>query len=465
MNTFQCRLNSITLVIILSSILILITPQFAYAQTYTNESGTYPSYQAYLDSYYSSYGAPQPQNTYPAATPVPARSSTPVYTPSSSVNLPAPLFGWSLREKPIAQQGNANAPVTIVKYGDFMCTSCANFFREVKPSLNTMIAAGQVRYIFKHLPATGNRSIVSATFAECAGRMGNFWTMHDWLYNNQHVWSRQWNVRNYLLQQSGALGYNTSTMASCVDGGSASQAVQTDYSEAKQYHLRQTPTFLVNGRQVTGYLPWSLFQPIINTLAADAYSGQSASAARASVPAEPVVNISLPAESYGNVGSASAPVTIYLFIDYQCRLCRQFFANTLAQFNQAYVATNKARIVYKDFPVTSQSRRAAEATECAGEQGQFGAMQWQLVSNANSWQRASDPSSLFSSYAATIGLNAGRFNQCMNSGRHAIEVQTDKQEGQQFNIQDVPTFFVNGRKFVGAPSFAELQGIMASLGY
>ena len=107
----------------------------------------------------------------------------------------------------------------------------------------------------------------------------------------------------------------------------------------------------------------------------------------------------------------------------------------------------KVRLVYKDFPLPSHSGAlpAAEAARCAGEHGRF----WEYHDLLFVAQPAFSKSDLLS-YAARLGLPAESFAACLDSGRYRAAVKADAAEGQAEGVRATPTFFVNGRRIVGA---------------
>jgi protein-disulfide isomerase len=113
--------------------------------------------------------------------------------------------------------------------------------------------------------------------------------------------------------------------------------------------------------------------------------------------------------------------------------------------------------VYRDFPIPSHpnSQKAAEASECANDQGKFWEYQDLIWAN----QQALDVASL-KGYAAQLGLDTATFNDCLDSGKKTSEVQKDYQAGQSYGVTGTPTFFINGLKVVGAKSFASFQSLI-----
>ncbi len=93
-----------------------------------------------------------------------------------------------------------------------------------------------------------------------------------------------------------------------------------------------------------------------------------------------------------------------------------------------------------------ESHWAAEAAECANLQGKFWEMHDKLFSvwrgeNVGTYTKAN-----LKQYAADLGLDTGKFNQCLDSDQTMSTVQADIGEATRLGVQGTPTFFVNGRQ-------------------
>lgn len=153
------------------------------------------------------------------------------------------------------------------------------------------------------------------------------------------------------------------------------------------------------------------------------------------------------------VGPEDAAVTIVEFSDFQCPYCARFQAETLPQILSNY--GDQVRFVYRDFPLTSihaNALKAAEASECADDQGKY----WEYHDLLFQNQSALDEESL-KSYAASLGLETGTFNDCLASGKYTKEVAKDLQDGSNAGVQGTPSFFINGTPIRGAQPFAAFQ--------
>jgi protein-disulfide isomerase len=146
-------------------------------------------------------------------------------------------------------------------------------------------------------------------------------------------------------------------------------------------------------------------------------------------------------------GPASAPITIIEFSDYQCPFCGRV-TPTLDKLRAAY--PDRIRFVFKDFPLPTHplAPKASEAAHCASEQNKYWEMHDRIFAN----QQALEVPSL-KKHAADLGLDLAKFNQCLDSGKHAENVQADLEDGQKLGVQSTPTMYINGRPVIGAQPY------------
>ena len=157
-----------------------------------------------------------------------------------------------------------------------------------------------------------------------------------------------------------------------------------------------------------------------------------------------------------SIGPANAPVTIIEFSDYQCPYCRRWANQVEKQILQHY--GDKVRIVYRDFPLTKlhpYAFSAAEAADCAGEQGKY----WEYH-DALFQQKHGLGEEAYKKYAQDLGLDMDKFNQCMKEHRYKDEVQNDLNYALKIGVKSTPTFFINGRPLVGAWPFDKFKQVI-----
>lgn len=161
------------------------------------------------------------------------------------------------------------------------------------------------------------------------------------------------------------------------------------------------------------------------------------------------------------LGSKNAPVAMIEFSDFECPFCRSFWRDTLPLIKSQYIDTGKVKFVYRDFPLSFHpgARPAAEAAECAEEQGKF----WVLHDKIFGEQDKQGTGTIqFTKedvirWAGQIGLGTNKFNQCLESGKYASEVEKDFADGSAAGVSGTPAFFINGKLVVGAQPFAIFQ--------
>jgi protein-disulfide isomerase len=180
-------------------------------------------------------------------------------------------------------------------------------------------------------------------------------------------------------------------------------------------------------------------------------------------PPEPTLDINKIDLSTAHIkGSPTAKVMIVEYSDFQCPYCSRAATDAVAQIIKDYVDTGKVRFIFRQFPLSSlhqYAEKAAEAAECAGDQGKF----WEMYDKLFANQQALDTDSL-EKYAADLGLDTNKFNTCLTSGVKQTIVQAEYNEGSNFGVSGTPTFFVNGKAIVGAQPYSVFkQAIDAEL--
>ncbi|MEM5802068.1 MAG: thioredoxin domain-containing protein [Candidatus Aenigmatarchaeota archaeon] len=149
------------------------------------------------------------------------------------------------------------------------------------------------------------------------------------------------------------------------------------------------------------------------------------------------------------LGPADAKVKIIEFSDYSCPFCARV-EPTIKQILQNY--PHQVRWVYRDFPIHEQGWKAAEAANCAREQGKY----WEyhdLLFENQQFLSVRD----LKLYAIRLNLNPDKFDTCLDSGKYASEVKKDFNDGKAMGVTGTPTFFINGEIIVGAQPYSVFQ--------
>jgi protein-disulfide isomerase len=148
-------------------------------------------------------------------------------------------------------------------------------------------------------------------------------------------------------------------------------------------------------------------------------------------------------------GPAAAPVKIVLFSDFECPFCSRV-EPTLRELEKSY--GDRLQLVFRQFPLPmhAHARKAAEASLCAADQGKFWEMHDLLFADQKNLELAA-----LDARAAKLGLDGAAFDSCLDSGRHAAEIQADIAAGGRAGVAGTPTLFVNGHLVTGAMTYAD----------
>ena len=171
-----------------------------------------------------------------------------------------------------------------------------------------------------------------------------------------------------------------------------------------------------------------------------------------SIPANVTIQPSDTSGFHGYVkGSKDAPVEITEFADYQCPFCQTFATLQMPTIEDRLVNSGRLRWRYRDFPLQQHqfARLAAHSAACADEQGKYWAQHEQIYQGQSEWAAARDAGPLFRNYARTAGLDLGRYDSCMKSGKYAGRIQASYNEGVQLGVSSTPTLLIGNRLYRG----------------
>ncbi len=161
------------------------------------------------------------------------------------------------------------------------------------------------------------------------------------------------------------------------------------------------------------------------------------------------------------IGNADAPVVIIEFSDFQCPFCRRFFTDTLSQIEDKYIKTGKAKLVYRDIPLSFHpaAQKAAESAECADDQGKWRQMHDKIFTEQGKQGEGTIQFTVddMKKWAGEIGLNAGQFSSCLDSGKYTDEVAKDSADAAAAGVTGTPTFFINGKRIIGAQPYSVFE--------
>lgn len=161
-------------------------------------------------------------------------------------------------------------------------------------------------------------------------------------------------------------------------------------------------------------------------------------------PIEDVAPFELSVTRSVTKGSLTAKIALIEFSDFQCPFCGRHFQTVYPELQRQYIENGKAIYVFRNLPLSAlhpQAMKAAEAGECAREQGKFWEMHDRLFTNQNAIAAAD----LIRS-SESLGLDADAFKECLENGKATSIIQRDLDEAQRLNLTGTPAFFLGDLK-------------------
>lgn len=188
----------------------------------------------------------------------------------------------------------------------------------------------------------------------------------------------------------------------------------------------------------------------------EALAGQAETIASSQQAAQtdPDARVEVSADDDPAYGPADAPVVIIEFSDFNCPYCGRFARETLPLLREDY--EGRIRFVYRDYPILGDSSlQAAIAAECANDQVAFWDFHDLLFENQRTFNQG-----MFIQFGETLGLDMEQFTACQNDPAVRDEVIADYEAASRLRVSGTPTFFINGRRVVGAQPYEVFQGVI-----
>ena len=164
----------------------------------------------------------------------------------------------------------------------------------------------------------------------------------------------------------------------------------------------------------------------------------------------PIATQEYPLADGSALGPVDAPVQIQVFSDFQCPFCQEFAQTVEKQIIETYGDTGQVRVDYQHYLIIdrnmggNESQQAAEASECAGQQGQFWNYHEILFTNQRGEAQGAFADKRLVAMAESIGLDMAAFNTCFNTSATAGLVSADEATATSMGVSGTPTIFVNG---------------------
>ena len=357
-------------------------------------------------------------------------------------------------------EGSDSALVTLVEFSDYQCPFCSRAHGTVQQLQKDY--GDKLRVVMKQNPLSFHpRARPSALAAMAAGEQGKYWEYHDLLFANNRALEDA-DLEKYARE----VGLDITRWKADMSNPKLAAIIERDQGQAGRLGANGTPAFFINGRFLSGAQPIENFKALIDeelakaealvkegTAPGQVYATVLAkgveSAPKAPPPEAPASKyrkVDVPADS-PVVGPKTAKVTIVEWSDFECPFCGRV-GPTLQRVKEAYGKDVRIIFRHQPLPFHPNAKPAALASMAAHEQGKF----WEYHDKLFANQRALDKASL-EKYAQELGLDMNRFRADMESPRLTAKVEGDSSAGNAVGANGTPTFFINGREFVGAQPF------------
>jgi protein-disulfide isomerase len=158
-------------------------------------------------------------------------------------------------------QGPADAPITLLEFGDYECPDCGNAYPVIKRLIAEM--GPRLRFVFRNFPLSNvhPHASVAAQAAEAAAAQGKFWEMHDLLYEHQRELA-DIEMSKFALR----IGLEIYRFDADLASERFSRRVTADYESGVRSGVTGTPTFFINGVRFVGEKDYETLKAALDQL-------------------------------------------------------------------------------------------------------------------------------------------------------------------------------------------------------
>jgi protein-disulfide isomerase len=161
------------------------------------------------------------------------------------------------------------------------------------------------------------------------------------------------------------------------------------------------------------------------------------------------------------LGSENARLTVEEYSDFQCPYCARAAEIMDPKIEEEYVADGRVKLVFHPVTIIGQeSIWAAEAAECANDQGKFWDYHDKLFENQKGENQGAFSIDNLKRFAEELGLDTQTFNQCLDSHKHEDLVKAETEDALKKDIKATPTFIIGEQTVDGPGSYDDLKKVI-----
>lgn len=167
--------------------------------------------------------------------------------------------------KPVSEndhlQGNKNAPIILVEYGDYQCPYCGQAYSIIKQLQEDF--GNHLGFVFRNFPLSQihEHALHAAEAAEIASDEGKFWEMHDSLYENQEYLND-----SALVERAKNLGLNVDGFIEDLQNDAKEEVIKEDFMSGVESGVNGTPSLFINGEKYDGSWDYESFKQVLKSL-------------------------------------------------------------------------------------------------------------------------------------------------------------------------------------------------------
>ena len=166
--------------------------------------------------------------------------------------------------------GSADAPLTMIEWGDYQCTFCYRFHQNTLDTLMGYVDSGSLRITFQDFPLNGPDSVLAAQAARCAADQGLFWEYHNMLYERWGGERTGWISPPVLYGFALNVGLDMREYNGCMAEGRHLPDIQESYRAHQAAGIDATPSFVIHDGthsiKIVGSQPAQVFIRVIEQL-------------------------------------------------------------------------------------------------------------------------------------------------------------------------------------------------------